>query len=409
MMRLRVRIPEGLPATAVSCAWALRDATGNVIQTGNDRVGSLPHAQHIELIAPANRVLLTQTALPKRRRQRVPQMLRFAIENRITVEPERVHAALGPRITATTHAVAVVDREWIGQWVGAFNDAGRAPRTLLVETCLAALEAGAWTVIWQNAQSFVRTGPASGMALDAGSGAAPPAILQLALQEARQMQTAPERLVIRAEAHQLPDLESWSSALGVHCVSADSWDWKRAPNTAAIDLLQGEFAHPGRARELLPRLRPALIIGTLIVTLHVFGTVAHWALLSLEKSRLQTEMRALFRASFPTAQVAVDPPLQMHRQVDALRRAAGEPQRGDFLPLLAQAAAGMAGSARLRIKSVSYEQAKLLVDVELGSRSEAEALLQRVKARGTAAALDAVNPKGNGVEARFALSAPGDP
>ena len=412
MMRLRVRIPECLPASAVSCAWALEEKNGSDVKFGDDCVTALPRAAYIELIAPASRVLLTQTSLPKRRRQRVPQMLRYAIADRITVDPALVHVALGPPIGVAAYAVAVVDREWVMQWVSVFNDAGRAPRSMLVETCLPALEAGAWTVIWNGAHSFVRTGLASGMALDAANGASPPGILHLALQEAEKIQMAPERLAIRADANHYPDLKLWSSELGVRCVSAEAWDWKHAQNNTVIDLLQGEFAAPGQTRELLellPRLRPALIIGALILTLHVFGTLTHWALLRHEKSSLQAEMRTLYQSSFPTAQALVDPPLQMQRQVNALRRAAGEPQRGDFLPLLAQATSEMAGNARMHLKSVSYEQSKLLVDVELSSRSEAEILLQRLKSAGAVAALEAVNPKGNSVEARFSLSAQGDP
>ena len=63
----------------------------------------------------------------------------------------------------------------------------------------------------------------------------------------------------------------------------------------------------------------------------------------------------------------------------------------------------------MRLKTVSYDHAKLLVEVELNSRPEADMLLQRLKSAGVVAALDAINPKGKGVEARFALSAQSDP
>ena len=406
-MRLRVCIPEDLPNAGVTCAWVLWDAHGSVTRSGSDSISALPAAGHIELVAPASRVLLTQTSLPERSRQRLRRLLRFAIESHITVEPERVHAALGPRLTKGVHAVAVIDREWLDSWIRAFRDADRAPRSMLVETCLAPLESDAWTVIWNDRQSFVRTGPASGMALDAASGASPPAMLQLALQEAVQKNVSPDQILVCAEAHQLPDLARWSSELGVRCVSAEAWDWKQSSGTPAIELLQGEFAPTGRGRELLPRLRPAMIISALIITIHILGTFAHWAFLSYEKSRLQAEMRGLFQTSFPAAQVIVNPSLQMRRKLNALRQASGEAQRSDFLPLLAQATSAMESSAQTHLKSISYEQGKLLVGLEMSSRAEADALLQRLKSGDAVTALDAVNAKGKGVEVQFTLSARG--
>lgn len=406
-MRLRVRLPEAVFDEDAECSWVLHEPTGRISREGIDRARLLPPAEHVELIAPASRVLLTSTTLPKRNQQRLrQQVLQFAVEDRITVEPERVHVVLGPRLPDSTHAVAVVDREWLGQWVAAFRDMGRAPRSVFVETCLPPLQADAWTVVWRGADGFVRTGEASGMALDTAGPASPPAVLQLALQEATMKASAPTAVIVHPEESSLPDLDGWSSALHVPCVAGETWHWSQWQGPAGLDLLQGELAPRSRLRELLPRLRPAFVIASLILALHIFGTLGHWAVLNHEKSQLQSEMRSIFRTAFPEAQAVVDPPLQMRRQLQALRRAAGEPQSGDFVPLLAQAAQAFAGDSA-RVRNVSYDRGRLQIDIELGSRSDAEALLQRLRARGSAASLDAVNPRGAGVDARFSFAGKG--
>lgn len=400
-MRLRVRIPDAPFDPHVACSWVLHDPAGRLLNAGDDLVTALPAAARVELIAPASRVLLTQTALPKRGRQRLREVLRFAVEDRITVEPERVHVALGPRVSDSHHAVAVVDRNWLREWIDAFSSVNRAPRSVFVETCLPPLDVDAWTLVRHHEGAFVRTGPASGMALDIVDAGAPPSILMIAMDETRAAR--PAALLICAEPSDLPDLDGWSMALGTPCIGREAWDWTQAQSDGGIDLLQGEFAPPAPAREFLPRLRPALVIAALILAVHIFGTVSHWAMLKYEKSQLQTQMLAVFRTAFPAAQV-VDPPLQMRRQLDALKRVSGEAQAGDFVPLLAQAVQALAGQSQ-RVRSVSYDRTRLSIDVELGTRPEAEALVERLKAGGAAARLDAVNPRGQGIDARISFTA----
>jgi len=408
-MRLRVRIPDAPFDPRVECSWVLHDPVGRLLSAGDDPVAAMPAAARVELIAPASRVLLTQTVLPNRGRQRLREALRFAVEDRITVEPERVHVALGPRVSDSIHTVAVVDRNWLREWIDAFTAANLPPRSVFVETCLPPLDADAWTLVSHRGGAFVRTGPASGMALDIVDSHAPPSILKLAINETEDESKQengvgrPAALIVCAEPSDMPDLDSWSMALGTPCIGREAWDWTQAQSDKGIDLLQGEFAPPAPAREFLPRLRPALVIAALILAVHIAGTATHWAMLKYEKSQLQTEMLAVFRNAFPTAQV-VDPPLQMRRQLEALKRVSGEAQAGDFVPLLAQAVQSLAGQSH-RVRSVTYDRTRLSIDVELGTRPEAEALVERLKAGGAAATLDAVNTRGQGIDARISFTA----
>jgi general secretion pathway protein L len=196
------------------------------------------------------------------------------------------------------------------------------------------------------------------------------------------------------------DLEAWSRELGVPCEAGARWDGAGAQEAPPIELLQGEFEPPSRTRALLPRLRPALILLGAALALHALATTVHWAALRLEKSRLQAEMRERFRAAFPQAQAIVDPPLQMRRQLDALHRAAGTARPDDFLVLLGRAAP----SVNARVSAISYEKSRLVLDLEMDARPEAEALLRRLQANGSAVALAALNPKGKRIEARFVFS-----
>lgn len=366
---------------------------------------ALPAGGPIHLVAPAARVLLTQAVLPRRGRSRVLSMLPYAIEDKLAAEPERIHAALGPLQANGMHAVAAVERDWLAQWLAALARAGVRPASMKVETLLVPLEELAWTVVWRGTEGFVRTGAASGAPLESSSAAEPPRMLRRLLEEARTTGSAPQRLVVRPHAGAaLPDLARWSAELNMPCEAGASWDEAHGEaGDPQIELLQGPFEPAGRARELLPRLRPALLLLIAAAVLELLGTAVHWGALRYEKAHLQAEMRTLFKTSFPHAKAIVDAPLQMRRQLDAHRSAAGEAQAGDFLVLLGRAAPLLKTLA----KSVDYEQGALVVAVELSGRADAEAMQARLQQAGIAVRVLALETRGNGIEARLRLAAGG--
>jgi hypothetical protein len=67
---------------------------------------------------------------------------------------------------------------------------------------------------------------------------------------------------------------------------------------------------------------------------HGLLTIADWSRLAYEARGLRGDMDAAFRKAFPEAKAVVDPALQMRRNIADLRRAAGEADAADFVPML---------------------------------------------------------------------------
>ena len=68
-----------------------------------------------------------------------------------------------------------------------------------------------------------------------------------------------------------------------------------------------------------------------------------------------------FRAAVPSAQVVVDPLLQMNRHVDALRAASGQAGAQDALPLLSRLAEALGPVASDALLGVDYRDGRLRV------------------------------------------------
>jgi general secretion pathway protein L len=389
MSVLKIYVPENWRAAEDTCSWLLAGDSRSVLARGESTLPEMPKANETIVIVAASRVLLVEVTLPKGSRRQLRQALPFAVEDKVTTDPETVHVAAGTTRPDGTTPVAVVDKVWMRGLLNALHAAGIFPRRMLVETLAVPLEPGAWTMVWRENGGFARTGEASGFAL------AGPLELTLALRE----QPRPERIVVRPHTS-LPDLAHWQSDLDVPLVAGPRWDLSEA-HDGGINLLQGEFAGNGKGA-LRARLRPVFALAAGIVVLHFCLTLYDWARLRIEVKRLNAEIEQTFRTAFPDAKVIVDAPLQMQRNLDAMRRASGQVERGDFLPLLAGAARTVKTAGSLQ--AVSYEQEKLKVDVKLKESQAAERLVQAFDKTGLSASLDSMNSKDGAVEARYTIA-----
>lgn len=363
MAQLEIHIPENWPpdqqeeaGSETLFAWLLRGEDGKLMRGGQGALDAMPPAAQCHIVVPASRVLLSSVQPPSRNRKKFMQALPYAVEDRIMADPESVHVAAGEEHENGEMPLAIVDRAWLRQVLDSLRGCGLKPVRAEVETLLAPCKTGVWSLIWRGNGGFARQGPHSGIPLDGGDADLPPAALQLAVKEAADNQPASIQLYL--DGASAPDLGAWSSGLGVPVTAGGDWQWP-ASAEHGINLLQGEFATGSTRADWLPRLRPALILASLVVSLHVAFTLGDWAMLKFEKHRLTTSMEQSFRKAFPDAKVIVDAPLQMSRNLAELRHSAGMMEQNDFLPLLAQVAPQLGTEARLL--GLEYQQGNLKI------------------------------------------------
>jgi general secretion pathway protein L len=193
-----------------------------------------------------------------------------------------------------------------------------------------------------------------------------PAVAALAeqlLQHAPRLQPAPQRLLAAAQTR---------------------WD-----------LAQLEFASSGRARAMkklstgwadllrAPQWRPARWAAALLVAVQLVGLNA-WAW--KERSSLAAKKdasRAILTQAFPNVRVVVDPPVQMEREVAALRQRTGAASGSDLEAMLG-ALAAVAPAGRT-LTSIEYSGTELRVRGLAANEAQAQPVVQSLRARGYAA------------------------
>lgn len=407
MTILQIYLPEsGLANDSDTVLrYVLRANTGELQRNGTGQLGDLPSADRVDIIVPASLVLFTEVKLPPVRGQKLRQLLPYAVEEKILSDPDQVQVAAGARDEAGMTRVAVVDRAWLDASCDRLRQVGLRPENGYAETCLPELEPNAWTLIWDGQEGFVRTAMGAGLALDSMGDDGAPFSLRRAVEEARSNARLPEKIILRATdaAASVPDLQLWTTQLGVSVVPGQDWHWApRFLNTAnAINLLQGDYAPSSSVREMLPQLRPILLLAGLIIGAQVLATGVDWFRLSYEKKTLTTEMNKTFKSAFPQAANVSDVKIQMQRNLAEMQRASGQSQPNDFLPLLAKTLPLI--NSATGVESLSYDQGTLKIDAmfrDEGSVDQLRSQLSNVPA----ASVEASNPKEGGVAVRIAVT-----
>jgi general secretion pathway protein L len=320
----------------------------------------------------------------------------FAIEDAIVSAPEEVHCVVfdgqAGESTDAERLVAVIDREWLAAALAALASAGIRPDRAIVESALVADADGAWTVVWSGDGGFAAPGGGEAIALDASVDARPPLALKLAVDERRCRGEPPRAVrVLLAGGADAPDVAKWSE--GLHAPVAVTGRWlpeeRDAREARCPDLLPSSRHGAAAVGEWLARLKPAAVIAAALIAVHGVLTLGDWVRLAHEARSLRQDMERAFRKAFPDAQSIVDPALQMRRNLADLRRAAGEPDAGDLVPLLARLAPALA-RANARPRALRYERGELQLDLAVGPDETRERLASRLQVPGVRVRIERV-------------------
>lgn len=380
-----LRIYGSLRDAPQQCQWALV-SEGREPVVGQGPLAQLPQrAARVQLVLPATDILITRANLPHSAKRHAGSVLAFAVEEETLGDPDANQVSwLGS--AADADVLAVADRQGLQAWHDALEAAGIGEYEVHCETLMLPLTAGEWSLAWNGRDGFVRTGEYEGATTDCGDGETPPLSLRLMLDQAKARIEAPKSIVLHpcvttpdAEPDAQPDLDAWQRKLGVALRLAGPWDWRRAPLDAGVSLSQ-ERARWRLLPGTLSRLRLAAWLTAIALGAHALALIVDWTRLAGEQRSLRAQMESRFRAAFPDAVAVADPALQMRRKLTDARHAAGQPDSGDFLPMMEKVATALKEVPAGALRTASYESGRMTLELaaveEAGVRRIVTRLLQ---------------------------------
>ena len=194
--------------------WSLFDAKANLLRSGCDTLANIPHAEQVIATVPASRIAFIQTPLPKVSGTKRDALLRYAIEDKLTIDPDTVHVvSLGladsfaksaavddsniKHPITNLYIVAAIDRRWFGGAIAWLTASKLAPRAVFAETETVDAVQSEWSIVLGQHQCYAKRHDGFAYSLDSGALVStpitPPFALTLAL---REVPTAPSQLAI---------------------------------------------------------------------------------------------------------------------------------------------------------------------------------------------------------------------
>ncbi len=385
----RARGGEAPPEPAAALSHVLSSDGLGVTAQGRSAPAQWPKADSVVAVLPATEVGWHRITVPKAPPSRLRAALAGLLEEHLLDDDADVHLALAPNAKAGDEAwVAAVDRSWLSSWIAAIEAGGASLDRVVPALAPAAADPAAPG----HAHVFGAAAEESGDSTQpwlavADAGGVTTVRLAGSLARTRLAGWSEQGLRWTAEPAAVSAAERW---LGAPVQVQTEAELALAAARAPWNLRQFELVprHRGlRAlRELAkqwrgPAWRPARWGLGALVLLQLLG-LNLWAWQQQRQvAQRKDAMTQLLRSAHPNVRAVLDAPVQMQRETELLRQAAGEVGASDFEPLLALAARGWP-DGQAPVQNLRYEPGRLTLAAPGWTPEQVQAFRSRVEPAG---------------------------
>ncbi len=319
----------------------VRTENGLTVQSqGHAPINLLPAAEAVVAVMSEPDVSWHSIVLPRAPAAKLRAALLGMLEDQLLSDPEHLHVALAPETAAGSRAwVAVVEKAWLSQCLAAFQRQG-----IIVDRVVPALWPGDAprghffdaATPGQNPEPAIAMADANGIVCLPIAGTLARALLPTAAAQATRW-TAPPAVAAAAERWLGSPVMLQTQADRLLAAARSTWNLRQFDLTPR---LRGSLAARDAVRRFMrPSWKPVRIGLISLIALQVVALNA-WAWSHRkaldDKRKAQT---VILTEVHPQVRLVRDPALQMERETDLLRAAAGKPGSGDLETLLAASAA----------------------------------------------------------------------
>ena len=352
---------------------------------------ALPRGTRVVLLVAAEDVTFTSADVPPLSGLRLREALPNLVEDQTVGDVGGLHVALGHddgtgdrfdekrgdgKRARGNRMLAVIDRHWLAAMQVDVLRAGHRVAAIVPESLAVPLAEGAWSLAAVGAtggsasRCWLRSGVQQAIPLSdnlPSAIATATALLRQVTGTARPRQldlyatsASKEGAAIGAgvDARTIGEALASSLAVPLHDAGGDpfvEWLARRGPEGAygaPMSLLAFDRAEGG-AQWARWRIAAALVVA--IVAVQIIGMQWQWAGLKREARALRDEQNKSLTTAFPDTRVVLDAPLQMTRNLAALRASSGRSDPADFSMMMAASARIFAGLPSNALRGTDYE------------------------------------------------------
>jgi general secretion pathway protein L len=400
---IRLRAADEAPAS-----WLIVDDNGarsGPVQSGPvaDALGA-SQGRRVVVLLPGSEITLAEPELPVRGGARIAQAVPFALEEQLASDVEALHFAVGARAPgAAGTPVAVASRAALERWLAQCDAAGLELNAAYADTAAVPVAGTGCSLLLDGAQLYVRRSDSLPYLLDAEPlGTA----LELALPGPAAQGETGEHVTFYAtnaeyERHRdlIEGLRTRTATLQVKLLPDGPLPLlaAQAVGGAGVNLLQGAYAPRSSLRTRMREWRLPAALAAAVVLVFVGSQAALWWQQSRAERALDAQIAEIFAQALP-GQPVVDARAQMQGAL-GVGGAAG----GGLLPAFTVIAQAMAQAPAARIKSVSFRNNVIELNLTAPSIESLDGIKQGMSRDGFTAEIQSANPSGAVVDGRLQL------
>jgi len=411
---------RSVPDAPAMADWVVVDEQGALLEPGGREALSQLTARAVNrrvlLLVPALDVLITPVDLPVRGKQKILQVLPFAMEEQLADDVEELHFAAGDRTEDGRLRVAVVRRDLMDGWRELIADAG-------LEVHAASSEAEGLDLIPGTAVLLIEPNVASLRSPDGDlastdiSGLETLLDLWLARAGKEEDSSQPHLLVYSVGDQPAPSIETTLESLRPRVQSlevrglGDSALPRLAANLAVrpgINLLQSSYARRSNLRRFWPAWRAAAALLAAVLVAATASLAAESWRLGRRAEALTQSVEQAMRYTFPGMRVGGDPRAQLQSRLRALGGNRNSGSDAEFLDVLQKVARAVQTANGTRLEGIDYRSGIL----ELRLRAPNVEVLDKIQrdiasAGGLTAEIQSANAEEDGVLGRLRIETAG--
>jgi len=397
---IRLRAAEEAPAS-----WLIVDGNGarsGPVQSGPvaDALG-VAQGRRVVVLLPGSEITLAEPELPVRGGARIAQAVPFALEEQLASDVEALHFAVGSRGANTAGTpVAVVSRGALERWLAHCDAAGIEVSAAYADTAAVPAAGAGCTLLLDDSQLYVRRPDSLPYVLDAEPLAG---ALELALPGPANQGEVAEHVTFYTSTAEyernrdlIENLRTRTATLQVKLLPDGPLPLlaAQAVSGAGVNLLQGPFAPRSSLRTRMREWRLPAALAAAVTLLFVGSQAAMWWQQSRAEKALDAQIAEVFAQALP-GQPVIDPRAQMQ---GALGGAGGS--GGGLMPAMSVVAQAMAQAPAARLKSVSYRNNVLELNLIAPTIESLDGIKQGMNRDGITAEIQSATPNGDAVDGR---------
>ncbi|HKI74690.1 MAG TPA: type II secretion system protein GspL [Pseudomonadales bacterium] len=305
------------------------------------------------VLLAAEDMLLTHAAVPSKQHRQILQAVPYMVEEHLATDVENCHFAVGPRNEQGEVTVAVIARNKLEAIVSRLDGVGVSVSSVTPDL-LHVPRAEGTSILVDGDRACVRTGKHQGFALELGLLPVGVNLLDEAHRESLKIYLHPaEQQSFQLYLSQIE--AEFTGSIDVEELAYSPFEFLcRSFDTAAINLLQGEFAVEDTHQEGSRGWRVAAILAACAFGLQVMLLIGRGIYLDVKANQYEREARTLYTQVFPKDR-NVGGDIMRHWRAH-LAAGSGQPT-GVFFDLFSKSAGELRGSG-LTLENVNFNESR---------------------------------------------------